>query len=170
MPKKLACLTKVSNELANDSSPVATALVGESIACSVSREFDRAFFAEATSKGPAGLESLVSAGGSAKIREFEHGPRLCRSTTGFSEEQYEATRQRRIAAACQQLKERGVGSPRERYEANEPFTFQRWTLGGNMFNGDYIREHPLVADRFVRWLQVDADDTVTLGESPLVAR
>lgn len=43
-------------------------------------------------------------------------------------------------------------------------------LGGNMFNDDYIREHPLVADRFVRWLQVDADDTVTLGESPLVAR
>ena len=24
-----------------------------------------------------------------------------------------------------------------------------------MFNDDYIREHPLVADRFVRWLQVD---------------
>ena len=43
-------------------------------------------------------------------------------------------------------------------------------LGGNMFNDDYIREHPLVADRFVRWLQADADDTVTLGESPLVAR
>ena len=89
---------------------------------------------------------------------------------GFLRGAIEATRQRRIAAACQQLKERGVGSPRERYEANEPFTFQRWTLGGNMFNGDYIREHPLVADRFVRWLQVDADDTVTLGESPLVAR
>ena len=65
-PKKLASLTKVNNELANDSSPVATALVGESIACSVSREIDLAFFAEATSKGPAGLESLVSAGGSAK--------------------------------------------------------------------------------------------------------
>ena len=29
-----------------------------------------------------------------------------------------------------------------------------------MFNENYICEHPLVADRFVRWLQVDADDTV----------
>ena len=113
---------------------------------------------------------VFSAGGGEKIREFEHGPRLCRSTTGFSEEQYETTRQRWVAAACQQLKERGVGSPRERYEAKEPFTFKRWMLGGDMFNNDYIREHPLVADRFVRWLQVDAHDTVHLGESALVAR
>jgi hypothetical protein len=29
-----------------------------------------------------------------KISEFEHDPRLCRSMTGFSEEEYEATRER----------------------------------------------------------------------------
>src|SRR5262245_52916176 len=62
VPGKLAALTKVSNELAADSSPAATALVGESIARSCAREIDRAFFAEATAKGPSGLESLVGAG------------------------------------------------------------------------------------------------------------
>jgi len=76
-----------------------------------------------------------------KISEFEHDPRLCRSMTGFSEEEYEATRERWVAAACQQLKERGVGTPRECYEAREPFTFPRWILGGNMFGDGHIREH-----------------------------
>jgi hypothetical protein len=75
-----------------------------------------------------------------KIGEFEHDPRLGRSMSGFSEEEYEATRERWVAAACQQLKERSVGTPRECYEA---------------------REHPLVADR---WLQVDAADKATVAE------
>ena len=96
-----------------------------------------------------------------KISEFEHDPRLCRSMTGFSEEEYEVTRERWVAAACQQLKERGVGTPSECYEAREPFTFQRWILGGNMFGDGHIREHPLVADR---WLQVDAAHKVTVAE------
>jgi hypothetical protein len=81
--------------------------------------------------------------------------------TGFSEEEYEATRERWVAAACQQLKERGVSTPLGCYEAREPCTFQRWILGGNMFGDGHIREHPLVADR---WLQVDAADTVTVAE------
>jgi hypothetical protein len=69
--------------------------------------------------------------------------------------------ERWVAAACQQLKGRGVGTPRECYEAREPCTFQRLILGGNMFGDGHIREHPLVADR---WLQVDAADKVTVAE------
>jgi len=106
-------------------------------------------------------------GGSAKIREFEHGPRLCRSTTGFSEEQYEATRQRWVAAACQQLKERGLGHCVNATEAKEPFTFQRWMLGGNMFNDNWIREHPLVADGLCggyRWTVAFRCSTRRAGE------
>jgi len=35
--------------------------------------------------------------------------------------------------------------------------FPRWVLGpGKTWTDDYIREHPLVSDRFIRWLQVDA--------------
>jgi hypothetical protein len=36
-------------------------------------------------------------------------------------------------------------------------------LGGNMFGDGHIREHPLVADR---WLRVDAADKVTVAEGP----
>jgi hypothetical protein len=99
-----------------------------------------------------------------KIREFEHDPRLCASITGQSAEELAATRLRWVAAALAQLKERGIPSPRERFAAGEPFVFARWMLGGNMWNDDFIREHPLVSDRSIRWLRVDAADKVTASE------
>ncbi|MEO3757067.1 phage major capsid protein [Mycobacterium sp. B14F4] len=57
-PTKVAGLTKVSSELAQDSSPAATQVVGESIARSIARQIDLAFFSNTTANGPDGLLSL----------------------------------------------------------------------------------------------------------------
>jgi HK97 family phage major capsid protein len=57
-PKKLAALSIISNELANDSSPTAADVVGESIARDLARKLDAAFFGSTVSNGPSGLESL----------------------------------------------------------------------------------------------------------------
>jgi len=54
-PKKLAALTIISTELANDSSPAATELVGASIARDLARKIDAAYFAATTTNGPAGI-------------------------------------------------------------------------------------------------------------------
>ena len=62
VPTKLAALSRISNELAADSSPFAAQVVGDSIARSMSRVIDAAWFSAATSNGPAGLESLVGQG------------------------------------------------------------------------------------------------------------
>ena len=59
-PKKLAALSIISNELANDSSPAAQTVVGESIAGDLARKVDSAFFGDTISNGPSGLESLTS--------------------------------------------------------------------------------------------------------------
>ena len=56
------------------------------------------------------------------------------------------------------------------FAAGEPIAFQRWVLGpGETWTDAYIREHPLVSDRSIQWLSVDADDVVTVGEPPVVA-
>lgn len=66
VPKKLAALTIISNELANDSSPEAQQVVGDSIARDLARKIDAAYFTNTTVNGPSGLESvayqLVTAG------------------------------------------------------------------------------------------------------------
>lgn len=62
-PKKLASLTKVSRELAEDSSPEATALVGQSVARDIAKKIDQAWFAASTTKGPSGLASLIGTAG-----------------------------------------------------------------------------------------------------------
>lgn len=65
-PVKLGALTVVSNELANDSSPEAQQIVGDSIARDLARKIDAAYFTATTPNGPSGIESvgyqLVSAG------------------------------------------------------------------------------------------------------------
>lgn len=59
-PKKLASLTILSNELADDSSPEATELVGNSIARDIAKKIDLAFFAATTPNGPSGIESIAA--------------------------------------------------------------------------------------------------------------
>lgn len=58
VPKKIAALTPISNELANDSSPEAQNVVGESIARDIARQIDAAFFGNTITNGPDGIESL----------------------------------------------------------------------------------------------------------------
>ena len=59
VPTKLAVLSKISNELANDSSPAAATIIGQGMARDIARKIDAAFFASTTQYGPSGLLSLT---------------------------------------------------------------------------------------------------------------
>jgi HK97 family phage major capsid protein len=60
-PRKIAGLTKISAELANDSSPQAAQVTGESVGRSISASIDSAFFGSATGSGtpPKGLGAFA---------------------------------------------------------------------------------------------------------------
>lgn len=58
--KKLAGLTIVSRELADDSSPEAAKVVGDGLARDIARKLDTAFFANTTTNGPSGIKSLTT--------------------------------------------------------------------------------------------------------------
>ena len=58
-PKKVAGLTVISNELAADSSPEATQVIGQRLVNSLKRKVDAAWFAATTANGPAGLGSIT---------------------------------------------------------------------------------------------------------------
>ncbi len=59
VPSKLAGLTVISNELAQDSSPAALNIVGSGLIRDLKTRLDAAFFANTTANGPDGLESLT---------------------------------------------------------------------------------------------------------------
>jgi HK97 family phage major capsid protein len=61
VPKKLAALSVISSELAQDSSPAALQVVGDGIVRDVKRQLDASFFANTTAQGPNGLGSLTTA-------------------------------------------------------------------------------------------------------------
>ncbi len=58
-PKKVAGLTVVSRELAEDSSPEATQTVGDGLARDIAKKIDAAFFGDTTTNGPSGLRALA---------------------------------------------------------------------------------------------------------------
>lgn len=57
-PSKVAGLTPISRELANDSSPEAQNIVGNSLARSLINQIDKAFMGNLAAPAPAGLESV----------------------------------------------------------------------------------------------------------------
>lgn len=57
-PSKLAALSVISSELANDSTPPAAQAVGDSITRDLSRKVDQALFTASTTNGPGGLPGL----------------------------------------------------------------------------------------------------------------
>lgn len=59
-PSKVAGMSVISRELAEDSSPAAQQIVGDGLARDISKKIDAAFFAATTTNGPAGLESLTT--------------------------------------------------------------------------------------------------------------
>jgi HK97 family phage major capsid protein len=64
VPKKIAVLSKISNELANDTSPAAQGIIGDGIARDIARRIDSAFFGAAPASDtvqPGGLEFLGDA-------------------------------------------------------------------------------------------------------------
>jgi HK97 family phage major capsid protein len=60
-PRKVAGLTVVSRELATDSSPEATDVVGEGLARDIAKKVDAAYFGLHTTNGPDGLRALTAA-------------------------------------------------------------------------------------------------------------
>ncbi|WP_272936909.1 phage major capsid protein [Mycobacteroides chelonae] len=60
VPKKLAALTVISNELAADTSPAALKVVGDSIVRDLQRKIDAAYFGNTVTNGPSGLLSIAS--------------------------------------------------------------------------------------------------------------
>lgn len=57
-PTKTAGITRVSNELADDSDPAIADQIGAALANKIARAIDQAYFAATTSKGPDGLLSI----------------------------------------------------------------------------------------------------------------
>ena len=58
-PAKLAGLSIITRELADDSSPEAAAIVGQGLARDIARKLDVAFFGSEAAPAPAGLDALV---------------------------------------------------------------------------------------------------------------
>lgn len=58
--RKVAGLSIVTRELAEDSSPAAAEVVGDGLARDIARKIDAAFFANTTTNGPSGLGSLTT--------------------------------------------------------------------------------------------------------------
>lgn len=58
-PAKVAGLSIVSREMANDSSPAAQDIIGQAIARDIVRAVDAAYFGDESAPAPAGLESLT---------------------------------------------------------------------------------------------------------------
>jgi HK97 family phage major capsid protein len=58
-PKKVAGLTQISNEAAEDSNPAVADQIGKSLARSIGKKIDAAFFGNTVSNGPSGLLSAV---------------------------------------------------------------------------------------------------------------
>jgi HK97 family phage major capsid protein len=58
IPSKLAALSIITRELANDSSPAAAEVVGQGIVRDLVRKVDAALFAASTTNGPAGIAGL----------------------------------------------------------------------------------------------------------------
>lgn len=58
-PKKVAGLTQISTEAAEDSNPAVADQVGQSLGRSIAKRIDLAFFSNTTTNGPSGLLSLT---------------------------------------------------------------------------------------------------------------
>lgn len=58
-PQKVAGLSIISRELAEDSAPSAQQLVGEGLAQSIAAKVDAAFFGDTVANGPSGLLSVT---------------------------------------------------------------------------------------------------------------
>jgi len=61
-PPKVAGLTAITRELANDSSPAAAQIVGDGLARSIAARIDAAFFGDLDAPAPSGLESVQGIG------------------------------------------------------------------------------------------------------------
>lgn len=59
VPSKVAGLTQISNEAAEDTDPAIAQVIGASLARDIAKKIDAAFFADTTSNGPEGLLSLT---------------------------------------------------------------------------------------------------------------
>lgn len=84
-PKKVAGLTQISNEAASDTNPAVAEQTGRSLARSVAKAVDKAFFASTTTNGPSGLLSLVDGESAALYNVVDTGTITLTSLDPFHE-------------------------------------------------------------------------------------
>lgn len=72
VPRKVAGLSIITRELANDTSPEAAAVVGDGLARDIARKVDEAFFGNLLTPAPAGLGSITPSTNAAAITAWEN--------------------------------------------------------------------------------------------------
>jgi HK97 family phage major capsid protein len=58
IPSKIAGITRILNELRDDSDPAVADIIGAALANKIARNIDAAYFADTTAKAPSGLQSI----------------------------------------------------------------------------------------------------------------
>lgn len=130
-PQKVAGLSIISRELAEDSSPSAQAEVGQGLAQSIANQVDAAFFANTTANGPSGLLSVagvqtVDTGGTiANTDPFAEALSLT-ETVGAQVTSF-AAHPTTVLALSKIKKQTGSNEPLLGYDASQPT--QRQVLG-----------------------------------------
>lgn len=120
-PKKVAALTRLSREVVEDGSPEADALVQASLARSVARRVDAAFFGDTVTNGPSGLQSVV-------------GTQVVGAGSTFADLDW---------AVAAKTKLRKVGSTATSFIANADTAESLWRI--KAFTGDTDSNAPLLA-------------------------
>lgn len=130
-PQKVAGLSIISRELAEDSAPSAQQLVGEGLAQSIATKIDAAFFGNTIENGPSGLLSVtgvqtVDTGGTiANTDPFAHALSLA-ETVGAAVTSFIAN-PATVLELSKVKKQTGSNEPLLGYDASQPT--QRQVLG-----------------------------------------
>jgi HK97 family phage major capsid protein len=72
-PSKVASLTVITRELADDSSPAAAQVVGQGLARNIARKLDAAFLGNVAAPAPAGLGSLAAGTAAHQVQDIAAG-------------------------------------------------------------------------------------------------
>lgn len=130
-PAKVAGLSIISRELAEDSAPSAQALVGEGLAQSIANKIDAAFFGNTVTNGPSGLLSVtglsvVDTGGTiANTDPFAEA--LSKSETVGAQVTSFVAHPATVLTLSKVKKQTGSNEPLLGYDASQPT--QRQVLG-----------------------------------------
>ncbi|MDQ3104102.1 MAG: phage major capsid protein [Actinomycetota bacterium] len=168
MPPKVAGLTIVSREMADDSDPAAAQVVGDGLARDIARRIDQAAFAGLASPAPAGLSTLsgiqtyVNAGAFGNL-DFAAEAISKAETVGATITAFVAGPATALALAKVKTQ---TGSNQPVLGMDATSATSRQVLGVPLFVSEYVAANTLWAvDRTRVWLVVRDDATVEADRS-----